>query len=90
MFVFSYVTDGNISKELFYRGLVSLLLTFINIICIVVVGVVVLFLKRVRSPHFALTEPKEHHSRSLQTEFFRKMPHSEKTTWSTTELMRKP
>lgn len=46
-FKFEYASDGNIPQELFVRGVVSFVLTMVNIICIVAVGVFILFIKQV-------------------------------------------
>eukprot|EP00091_Calanus_sinicus_P021548 TRINITY_DN6432_c0_g1_i1.p1 TRINITY_DN6432_c0_g1~~TRINITY_DN6432_c0_g1_i1.p1 ORF type:complete len:207 (-),score=62.92 TRINITY_DN6432_c0_g1_i1:473-1093(-) len=46
-FKFEYASHGNIPQELFLRGVVSFVLTMVNIICIVVVGVFILFIKQV-------------------------------------------
>jgi len=46
-FRFEYADYGDIPAELFVRGLVSFILTIVNIICIVVVGVFILFIKQV-------------------------------------------
>ena len=48
LFDFAYDPNGDIPRELFYRGVVSLVLTILNIVCIVLMGVFMLFVKRVR------------------------------------------
>ena len=45
-FEFEY-SEGNIPLELFLRGLVSLCLTMVNIICILMFGVLTLYIKQV-------------------------------------------
>merc|ERR1719317_447000 len=47
IFDFEYDPNGDIPMELFYRGLVSLVLTILNIVCIALMGVFILFVKRV-------------------------------------------
>ena len=46
-FVFEYASYGDIPQELFYRGVISFILTMVNIICIVMVGVLILLVKQV-------------------------------------------
>ena len=47
MFKFEYASEDDIPKELFLRGMVSLTLTVLNILCIIGVGVLILFVKQV-------------------------------------------
>eukprot|EP00092_Neocalanus_flemingeri_P095053 GFUD01120915.1.p1 GENE.GFUD01120915.1~~GFUD01120915.1.p1 ORF type:complete len:609 (+),score=97.80 GFUD01120915.1:35-1861(+) len=46
-FVFEYASYGDIPQELFFRGVISFILTMVNIIGIVLVGVLILLLKQV-------------------------------------------
>ena len=46
-FEFEY-SEGNIPLELFLRGLVSLCLTIVNILCILLFGVLTLYIKQVK------------------------------------------
>jgi len=46
-FVFEYASYGDIPQELFFRGVISFILTMVNIICIVMVGVLILLVKQV-------------------------------------------
>jgi len=46
-FVFEYAEHGDIPLELFWRGMISLTLTCVNIVCIVMVGVLMLLVKQV-------------------------------------------
>ena len=46
-FRFEYAGCGDIPAELFFRGAISLVLTGLNILCIVVVGVLILLVKQV-------------------------------------------
>ena len=47
MFKFEYAGEDDIPLELFLRGMVSLTLTVLNILCIIGVGVLILFVKQV-------------------------------------------
>ena len=46
-FKFEYAEYGDIPLELFWRGMISLTLTCLNILCIVMVGTLMLLLKQV-------------------------------------------
>merc|ERR1712117_425547 len=46
-FKFEYADEGDIPVELFWRGMISLTLTCVNIVCIVMVGVLMLLVKQV-------------------------------------------
>jgi len=46
-FKFEYAEYGDIPQELFFRGAISFTLTMVNIVCIVIVGVFILFIKEV-------------------------------------------
>jgi len=46
-FKFEYADYGDIPQELFFRGAISFTLTMVNIVCIVIVGVFILFIKEV-------------------------------------------
>ena len=46
-FKFEYADEDDIPLELFLRGMVSLTLTVLNILCIIGVGVLILFVKQV-------------------------------------------
>jgi len=46
-FKFEYASYGDIPQELFFRGLISFILTMVNIVCIIFVGVFILFIKQV-------------------------------------------
>ena len=46
-FKFEYADEDDIPLELFLRGMVSLTLTVVNILCIIGVGVLILFVKQV-------------------------------------------
>jgi len=46
-FKFEYAEHGDIAEELFWRGMISLTLTCINILCIIIVGVLMLLVKQV-------------------------------------------
>ena len=46
-FKFEYADEEDIPLELFLRGMVSLTLTVLNILCIIGVGVLILFVKQV-------------------------------------------
>ena len=47
VFKFEYAGEDDIPLELFLRGMVSLTLTVLNILCIIGVGVLILFVKQV-------------------------------------------
>jgi len=47
IFKFEYADYGDIPQELFFRGAISFTLTMVNIVCIVIVGVFILFIKEV-------------------------------------------
>ena len=60
-FVFEYAEHGDIPLELFWRGMISLTLTAVNILCIIIVGVLMLLVKQVRqhkmhNDHQAITD----------------------------------
>ena len=46
-FKFEYAEHGDIPLELFWRGMISLTLTAVNILCIIIVGVLMLLVKQV-------------------------------------------
>ena len=48
-FKFEYTDQDDIPLELFLRGMVSLTLTCVNIICIIMVGVLMLLIKQVHT-----------------------------------------
>ena len=47
-FKFEYAEHGDIPLELFWRGMISLTLTAVNILCIIIVGVLMLLVKQVK------------------------------------------
>ena len=60
-FKFEYAEYGDIPLELFWRGMISLTLTCLNILCIVMVGTLMLLLKQVGTRYTELdTELSEH------------------------------
>ena len=86
-FEFEY-SEGNIPLELFLRGLVSLCLTMVNIICILLFGVLTLYIKQVRERGETAAWLMMVFCRSHRSVFPRGMPPSGGKTSSLTRSMR--
>ena len=59
-FKFEYAEHGDIPLELFWRGMISLTLTAVNILCIIIVGVLMLLVKQVTKNKQTTRRPTQH------------------------------
>ena len=56
-FKFEYADPDDIPMELFCRGMISLTLTIVNIVCILIVGVIMLLIKQVQDETHLQSKP---------------------------------
>ena len=91
-FKFEYAEYGDIPLELFWRGMISLTLTCLNILCIVMVGTLMLLLKQVGTRYTELdTELSEqyivHNYTNYTYTYVIQLQHSKQNTEDAEELV---